>query len=77
MRRYSEAVKAHVRRRMRLWLRQSVGQIFAGLGIHIGTLNNNWSKAWRLQGEVVPASNKDPEGWGASDKFTVVIETAG
>ncbi len=23
------------------------------------------------------ASEKDPEGWGASDKFTVVLETAG
>jgi transposase-like protein len=30
-----------------------------------------------LQGEVVPASEKDPEGWGATDKFTVVLETAG
>jgi len=29
------------------------------------------------QGEVVPASEKDPEGWSASDKFTVVLETAG
>jgi transposase len=37
----------------------------------------NWRKAWRLQGEVVPASDKDPEGWGATDKFTVVLETAG
>ena len=30
-----------------------------------------------VQGEVVPASEKDPEGWGATDKFTVVLETAG
>jgi transposase len=30
-----------------------------------------------LQGEVVPASEKDPEGWGGADKFTVVLETAG
>lgn len=27
--------------------------------------------------EVVPASQKDPEGWGPADKFTVVLETAG
>jgi transposase-like protein len=26
---------------------------------------------------VVPASEKEPEGWGAADKFTVVLETAG
>ena len=25
----------------------------------------------------MPASQKDPEGWGAADKFTVVLETAG
>ena len=57
-------------------MRQSVAQISAELGIHIVTLYN-WRKAWRLQGEVVPASEKDPEGWGATDKFTVVLETAG
>lgn len=37
----------------------------------------NWWKAWRLQGEVVPASEKEPEGWRAPDKFTAVMETAG
>ena len=25
----------------------------------------------------MPAFEKDPEGWGATDKFTVVLETAG
>ena len=76
MRRYSEAVKADVRRRMSPPMRQSVAQISAELGIHIVTLYN-WRKAWRSQGEVVPASEKDPEGWGATDKFTVVLDTAG
>ena len=76
MRRYSEAVKADVSRRMGPPHRQSVAQISAELGIHVVTLYN-WRKAWRLQGEVVPASEKDPEGWGATDKFTVVLETAG
>ena len=76
MRRYSEAVRADVRRRMSPPMRQSVAQISAELGIHVVTLYN-WRKAWRLQGEVVPASEKDPEGWGATDKFTVVLETAG
>ncbi|QCH15001.1 hypothetical protein CB0101_08725 [Synechococcus sp. CB0101] len=56
--------------------RQSVAQISAELGIHIVTLYN-WRKVWRLQGEVVPASEKDPDGWSAADKFTVVLETAG
>ena len=63
MRRYSEAVKADVRRRMGPPHRQSVAQISAELGIHVVTLYN-WRKTWRLQGEVVPASEKDPEGWG-------------
>ncbi len=76
MRRYSEAVKADVRRRMSPPQRQSVARISAELGIHVVTLFN-WRKAWRLQGEVVPASKKDPEGWGATDKFTVVLEAAG
>ena len=76
MRRYSEAVKADARRRMSPPMRQSVAQISEELGIHVVTLYN-WRKAWRLQGEVVPASEKDPEGWSATDKFTVVLETAG
>jgi len=59
--RYSEAVKADVRRRMSPPQRQSVAQISAELVIHVV---NPYScrKAWRLQGEVVPASQKDPEG---------------
>ena len=76
MRRYSEAVKADVRRRMSPPQRQSVAQISAELGIHVVTLYS-WRKAWRSEGQVVPASQKDPEGWGPADKFTVVIETAG
>jgi len=76
MRRYSEAVRADVRRRMSPPHRQSVARISAELGIHVVTLYN-WRKTWRLQGEVVPASEKEPEGWGATDKFTVVLETAG
>ena len=76
MRRYSEAVKADVRRRMSPPHRQSVAQISAALGIHVVTLYS-WRKAWRLEGQVVPASHQDPEGWGPADKFTVVLETAG
>ena len=76
MRRYSEAVKADVRKRMSPPHRQRVAQISAELGIHVITLYK-WRKVWRLQGQVVPASQKDPEGWGPADKFTVVMETAG
>ncbi|MCS5693977.1 hypothetical protein NZK33_18630 [Cyanobium sp. FGCU-6] len=76
MRPYNEAVKADVRRRMSPPHRQSVARISEELGIHVITLYK-WRKAWRLQREVVPATEKDPEGWSASDKFTVVLETAG
>lgn len=63
MRPYSEAVKADVRRRMGPPHRQSVTEIAQGLGIHVITLYK-WRKVWRLQGEVVPATQKDSEGWG-------------
>ena len=76
MRRYSEAVKAEVRMRMGPPQRQSVAELSKELGIHVITLYK-WRKAWRLQGEVVPASEKDPEGWESADKFTVVLESAG
>ena len=46
------------------------------LGIHSATFYK-WCKAWRLQGEVVPASEKDAESCSAADKITVVLETAG
>ena len=75
MRRYSEATKADVRRRMSLPNRQSVARISEETGIHVATLYL-WRKGWRLEGEVLPASQKDPEGWGSADKFTVVLETA-
>ena len=76
MRRYSETAKAEVRRRMSPPQRQSVAQISKEFGIHVATLYN-WRYNWRLQGEVVPASAKDPDGWSAADKFTLVLETAG
>ena len=43
------------------------------MGIHVITLYK-WRKAWRLHEEVVPASQKDPEGWGLAEKFTVMLE---
>jgi len=58
MRRYGEAVKTDVRRRMSPSpYRQSVAQISAELGFHIVTLYN-CKQTWWLQGEVVPASEK-------------------
>jgi hypothetical protein len=63
MRPYSEAVKVDVRMRMGPRHRQSVTEIPQELGIHVITFSK-WRKVWRLQGEVVPATQKDSEGWG-------------
>jgi len=76
MRRYSEAVKLDVKRRMSPPHLQSVARIFEEPGIHVITLYE-WRKALRLHREMVPAFEKDPQGWSAIDKFTVVLETAG
>jgi len=76
MRRYSEADKADVRRRMCPPHRQSVAWISEELGIHLATLYN-WRKAWRLQGGVVLSSEKEPEGWSTTGKFKVVLESSG
>lgn len=74
MRRYSESVKGDVSRRMSPPRLQSVAQTLAELFIHVVT-HYNWRKTWRLQGEVPSAWKKVPEGWGATEKFTVVVET--
>ena len=71
--RYSEAFKADVRKRMSPPYRQSVTQISAELGIHIIT-HYKWRKAWRLQAEAVPGSQRDPNDASASDKFTALLE---
>ncbi|MCP9812547.1 helix-turn-helix domain-containing protein [Synechococcus lacustris] len=73
---YSLAVQADVRKRMSPPNRQDVPQISRELGIHRSTLYQ-WRSNWRLQGEVVSASEKQLEGWNAADKFTVVVETPG
>ena len=54
-------LKADVRKRMSPPQRQSVARNSEELGIHVITLYK-WRKSWRLQGEVVPASEKEPEG---------------
>jgi len=63
---YSLAVQADVRKRMSPPNRQDVPQISKELGIHQSTLYK-WRSNWRLQGEVVPASEKDPAGFNATE----------
>lgn len=76
MRRYSEmTLKADLRRLMSPPQRQSVAQTSAELGIDVVTLYT-WRKARRLQGGLVPASEKEPFDSSAAVKFLVVLESA-
>jgi transposase-like protein len=59
MRRYSEAIKADVKRRISPPNPQRMARITKETGIHVATLYL-WRKGWRLEGEVVPASQKAP-----------------
>ena len=57
---------ADARRRMSPPIQQSAAEIAQELGIHGITLYK-WRKTWLLQSEVVPTSERDPEGWGVAD----------
>jgi hypothetical protein len=46
--------------------RQSVAWISEEAGIRDTTLYV-WGKGWPLEVKVVPASQKDPEGWSSAD----------
>jgi transposase-like protein len=61
MRRYSETVTAKVVRLMGPPQQQSVAHSSQEFGIHAATFYN-WRHSWRLHGEVVQASAKDPDG---------------
>jgi hypothetical protein len=71
---YSEAIKVNVRRRINTPNCQRVADNSVEPGIDVVTLYN-CRKTWLLHGEVVPAS-QNPEGWDATVKFTLVVETA-
>ena len=76
MRRYSEAVKADIKNLMTPPARQSVVRISEETGIHICTLYP-WRKGWRLEGDVLPASQKAPEGWSAAECKLLIIDELG
>ena len=72
---YGLAVQADVRKRMSPPNRQAAARISGELGIHQATLYK-WRSTWRVRGDVVLASKKEPEGWSPADKFMVLVETA-
>jgi len=56
--------------------RQSVSEISYSLGIHVITLCK-FRKTWRLQGEVMPCFQGNPEDCEPLDKFKVLQEKDG
>ena len=73
---YDQAVRAEIRNRMSPPNRESVAQIARSTGITTQTLYN-WRSQWQKEGQLVPATSKPPEQWGASDKLAAVIQAAG
>jgi transposase-like protein len=54
---------------------KTIPEIAKEEGISEGTLYN-WRKAARAEGRLMPDGDSTPQGWGASDKFAAVVETA-
>jgi transposase-like protein len=73
---YDQAVRAEIRNRMSPPNRESVAQIARDTGITTQTLYN-WRSQWQKEGQLVPATAKPPEQWGAADKLAAVIQAAG
>jgi len=74
--RYSKAVNADVSGRISPPHWQSAARISEELSIREITLYK-CTKTSGLEGEAVPASQMDPDGWSTSDKFPLVLESAG
>jgi len=73
---YDQAMRAEIRNRMSPPNRESVAQIARDTGITTQTLYN-WRSQWQKEGQLVPATAKPPEQWGAADKLAAVIQAAG
>ena len=74
MARYSSEFKEQIVRKMMPPSSQSVAQISRETNIAAPTLYA-WRNQFRSQGYVVPATDKDPEGWDWKAKAAAVIAT--
>ena len=52
-----------------------IAQLAIEEGIAQGTLYS-WRATARAQGQLMPDADMTPQGWGSSDKFAAVLETA-
>jgi len=73
---YDAAVRDAIRKRMSPPNRESVAEIARSTGITAQTIYN-WRSRWQKQGQLVPATSKSPDQWGAADKLAAVIQAAG
>ena len=73
---YDPELQAEIRQRMSPPSRESVAEIARSTGINVHTLYS-WRHRWKQEGQLVPATNKAPEQWSASDKLAAVIQAAG
>jgi len=73
--RYPSERKEAVLKKMLPPNNKSMKQLAAAEGISEGTLYY-WRKAARLEGRLMPAGDRTPEGWTSTDKFAAVVETA-
>lgn len=72
---YDQVTRAEVCKRMSPPSRESLTKISRETGITRATLYN-WKRAWKQEGQLVPATGKHSEHWSATDKFAVVLQTA-
>jgi transposase-like protein len=73
---YDAAVRDAIRKRMSPPNRESVAEIAPSTGITAQTIYT-WRSRWQKQGQLVPATSKPPEQWGAADKLAAVNQAAG
>ena len=76
MSKYSKEKKQHALELMSAPEKLSVPEVAVRTGVSKATLYL-WQREARTKGLAVPAGGGVAEGWSASDKFGVVVETAG
>lgn len=73
---YDPELRAEIRQRMSPPNRESVAEIARSTGVNAHTLSS-WRHRWKLEGQLVPATDKAPEQWSPADKLAAVIQAAG
>ena len=75
MKRYPPERKEAVLKKMLPPHQGALAALAEAEGISEATLYN-WRKTARAAGQLLPAGNQTPTGWGTREKFAAVVETA-